>query len=574
MATIRVTNQAEFLSALKTAAAGDTILLADANYGNVEIKNDYTSAVTIKAENALGAEFEALSLVGATNVSLDGLHTNGGLAVKSMSSGISVLNCDIDSVFYCRDVDGLKIDNVDVSGGQFGLLLNSVQNFSVTNSYIHEATEDLMRITGNSYNGVVENNVIADTTGGKPLHPDLLQFFGANGYTPHDITIRGNLMYDEAVVGQNAAQGIFLSDPNTSGGYKNILIEENMIKVNSPNSIYINGGQENVVVKDNVLMPGVGDGGAMIRLVGKAGLDNSGTTVDGNITKLIVDETKASTMGDNYVYGRDADLSKLFSGTDYTNWESYVPVEGSPIDFGSNYGPQTFLMEALSEIAGVSVEEGALPPLALLVEDTPKLIYSNDDVIELRGWGNDYRSDAHTSAMEVDQGTISLTFNADQVKWDRGLLSKDSAGTGDAVSAWIHNGVLKVSVQDGEQTVVICKDGIVAHRDYDLTITFDEEKVQVWLDDALVGQADMDLDLSQNNQAMIVGAYNANSQAGTTDAIRSMFDGTITDVAMYDRAMTPEQLAALDDVHHATSLAASSEVAGFTAETLGYQLSI
>ena len=53
-----------------------------------------------------------------------------------------------------------------------------------------------------------------------------------------------------------------------------------------------------------------------------------------------------------------------------------------------------------------------------------------------------------------------------------------------------------------------------------------------------------------------------------------MFDGTIMDVAMYDRAMTPEQLAALDDVHHATSLAASSEVAGYTAETLGYQLSI
>ena len=503
MATIRVTNQAELLSALKTAAAGDTVLLANANYGNVEIKNDYASTVTIKAENPLGAEFGTLSLVGATNVSLDGLHTIGGLSMTSMSSGISVLNCDVDSTLYCRDVDGLKIDNVDVSGGQFGILLNSIQNFSVTNSYIHEAIEDLMRVTGKSYNGVIENNVIADTTGGKPLHPDLMQFFGAKGFTPHDIIIRGNLMYDEPVVGQTSAQGIFLSDPHT-GGYKNILIEDNMIKVNSPNSIYINGGQENVVVKDNVLMPGLGDGGAIIRLASKAGLDNSGTTLDGNITKLIRDETNASTMGDNYVYGRDADLSKLFSGTDYTNWESYVPVEGSPIDFGSNYGPQTFLLEALSEIAGGGVEEGALPPLALLVEDTPKLIYSNDDVIELRGWGNDYRSDAHTSAMEVDQGTISLTFNADQVKWDRGLISKDSVGTGDAVSAFIQNGVLKVSVQDGEQTVVICKDGIVAHRDYDLTITYDEEKVQVWLDDALVGQADMDLDLSNNNQAMII----------------------------------------------------------------------
>ena len=115
MATIRVTNQSELVSALKTAAGGDNILLADGNYGDLTIKNDYTSTVTIQAENPLGASFERIEFSGATNVAVDGLQFTKGLAIKAESAGISVLNSDVDGPIYCRTVDGLVIDNVDVS---------------------------------------------------------------------------------------------------------------------------------------------------------------------------------------------------------------------------------------------------------------------------------------------------------------------------------------------------------------------------------------------------------------------------------------------------------------------------
>ena len=568
MKTITVATQSELLAALKTAQGGDIVLLADGNYGDIELKNDYASTVTIKAVNHGGAEFGNLALVGATNITLDGLQFTKGLGAKDFSSGIAIVNSEITGTLYMREVDDLKVDNVEVSGGQFGVIFNSVRNFSLTNSHIHDSVEDLVRITTNSYNGLIENNVIANTTGGRPLHPDIIQFFGNNGKTPHDITIRGNLLYDDTKVGETNAQGIFLSDPRTMGGYKNILIEDNLIRTNSPNTIYIDGGQENVVVRNNTLMPGLGDGGAFIRLATKSGFDNSGTTIEGNVAKLLLDETKSSDISDNHFYGRNADLAKLFSGTDYTSWESYVPKEGSVIDFGTDLGAQLRLLSLLKEATSmVRPDVGMPPPLPQPLPETlseslpaPKpspvleavlpglgqqnALYVQGTVAELRGWGNDFVKVDHTKAMAIDTGSISLTFNADQTTWVRGILSKDAKGLGDSVSAWIDKGRLIVRFEDGEKTITFTQPGIEANRDYKLLLTFDEEKVKVWLDDTLVGEATADVDLSHNSNDIVIGAFNGRSSAGTTDGVRDFFDGTISDVMIHGKVLTPAELAA------------------------------
>ena len=563
MVTIKVQNQADLLAALKVAKGGDTILLANGNYGAVTLTHDFASKVTLKAVTEGGAIFDTVKLSGVTNLALDGITSNKNLAIEMGSKNVTVLNTDVKGGIYARDVNGLKIDNVETSGGQFGVLFNSVQNFSLTNSHIHDSVEDLMRITGNSYNGTIENNVVANTTGGKPLHPDIIQFFAAKGVTPHDITIRGNLLYDHTEAGKPPAQGIFLSDPG-AGGYKNILIEDNMIRTNSVNTIYINGGQENVVVRGNTLIPGLGDGGAMIRLAQKSGLDNSGTLVEGNIAKLLVDETKSSDLVNNHIYGRDADLAKLFSGTDYTSWKSYVPKEGSAIDFGSDFGAQTRFLSLLKEAAApdqsaVTAIKPVVPIAADAVPAAPVIeapVYKQAAVAELKGWGADYIKIGHTDDMEIDTGSISVTFNADQTTWKRGILSKDSLGVGDAVSAWIDKGRLMVQFQDGEKSINFSKAGIEAGRDYKLLLTFDEEKVKVWLDGSLVGEAKADIDLSKNGNDLLIGAFNGNSLAGTTSAVRDLFDGTISDLAIHGDVLTPAELAALDNDAHAGSLGA------------------
>lgn len=570
MATITVSNQSELLAALKTATGGDTILLADGHYGDVILKNDYTSNVIIKAETALGAQFTRIGFVGATNITIDGLQVETGLAVEGYSKGISVLNSDVDGNFYTRNVDGLTLDNVDISGGRWGILLNSVQNFSITNSYIHEVTEDLMRITGNSYNGLIENNVIGDTKAQKPLHPDIIQVFHAGGYVPHDITIRGNLLYDKPDAGYVPAQGIFFGSAGhgeENQGFHNILIENNLIDTPATNTIFINSGSASVQILNNTLMPR-NDGGGNIRLVGKV-FEEGRPIVEGNVLKALIIETKSVEMGDNYFYGKGADVSTLFSGTDGSNWESFVPPEGSPIDFGSGYGAQTRLLELLKEHAALfgppaplepEVEAAlpdAAPPAPIEVAEpevaAPTLVYAHDKTVQLNGFRN-FVSVEHMDKMELDEGSMSLTFNTDVTGWKRGLISKDSAGTGDAISAWIYDGTLIVQFQDGQNTVSFKQPGIKTHQDYDLLITFDNEKVKVWLDDALIGEAAMDVDLSENSDSLVIGGFNGHSAMGTTNKTGYFFDGTLSDIAIYDKALTPAELAALDDTAHASMI--------------------
>ena len=292
-----------------------------------------------------------IDLGGATGFVIEGVEVEAGIEIRG-ASDIAVRLSDIAGTFYLRDVSDLLIEDNRVHDGQYGIILNSIQNFVVRNNDISGATEDSMRVTGNSFGGLVEGNFIHHPRPSEGVHPDLIQLFGSNSpgtkYTPHDITIRQNHLYaphDES--GRGSAQGIFVTDPRTIGGYKNILIEENLIQVHYSNAICISGGQENVTLRNNTLMPNVDDGSAIIRLASNSNLDNSGTTVVGNVVKLIDDETRSSTIGNNYVYGRGVQLTWIFAGVDGRQWQSFTPVPRTRIDFGLGYGAETFLTDLL-----------------------------------------------------------------------------------------------------------------------------------------------------------------------------------------------------------------------------------
>ncbi|WP_395543696.1 LamG-like jellyroll fold domain-containing protein [Neotabrizicola sp. sgz301269] len=554
MATIRVTTQAELLSALKTATGGDTLLLADGDYGQITLKNTFGSPVTIKAENDQGASFTKISLSGASNLSFDGLHLDGGFNASNYTSNISLTNIDSDNLLYFRNVSNLAVDNVTAKGGQFSILLNSVQNFSVTNSTFGGVTEDVMRITGNSYNGLIENNVLADTVAVKPTHPDLIQIFGYDGYTPHDITIRGNLIYDDPATGETAAQGIFLAGAGPDG-YSNMLIEDNLIYTGSSNTIFIGGGQENVVVQNNTLMSSSGDGGAIIRLSSFKGFDNSGTTVTGNIAKLILDETGASDISHNYVYGRNADLASLFHGADGMSWENFLPVAGSLIDFGSGYGATDRLADLVTSLRPPVIEAPQVP--AVLVEeiDPVSVVLGLDGAHEFSGRKAGIQVLDQDSALGLDAGSISLSFNADTVSGNRGLFSKGAAGYDDDISAWISKGKLVVCVEnDAGQQMRVTQGGIKANTDYDLLVTFGDDTVKVWLNGTLVKETAFDFDLTDNTEDLVIGGINGSSTRGTINKVGSFFDGTISNVAVFDHALTPSELSTYDALHHAADL--------------------
>lgn len=331
------------LQAALADSPGGTIVLADGNYGELEVMRDFPAPVILRAETLHGARFSVIRLVGASNITLQGLQIAEGLAIKTGAADVAVHQSRITGNVYVRDAARLTFADNEVTGGQWGVLLNSVAGFSLTRNHIHRAGEDLMRITGNSFDGLVEGNIIADTVAKRPLHPDIIQFFHANGQAPHDIVIRRNLLHDPGVKGNVSAQGIFVSDPGRgpqNKGYQNILIEENLINTAATNTIFINSGHSSVRIRNNTLIARDG-GGGNIRLIGKA-FGDGGPRVEGNVFKSLIDKEGLARMGQNLVYKGTAE-ARMFSGGG-ARWQDYQPVLGTEFD-RSGLGAAAFLAD-------------------------------------------------------------------------------------------------------------------------------------------------------------------------------------------------------------------------------------
>ena len=100
------------------------------------------------------------------------------------------------------------------------------------------------------------------------------------------------------------------------------------------------------------------------------------------------------------------------------------------------------------------------------------------------------------------------------------------------------------------QTITLTKTGIKANTDYDVLITFDEQKVKLWLNGTQVGEANFDLDLSGNNEYLVLGGINGQSTRGPTDKVASFFDGTISNLSVYDSVLTPTEFSTLETLRH------------------------
>ena len=478
----------------------------------------------------------------AGNLSFEGLTIETSFTAGYNASNISVTDSTAQKMRFSQ-VDGVHVEGNHIEGGDWGLVLNRVQNFAVIDNTITKTTEDLIQITRDSSHGLIENNRLIDVIAEAPSHADMIQIQAIDGLTPSDITVRGNYIYDDPATGGIVAQGIFVSSSG-GGAFRDILIEQNLISVHHVNSLYINGGQENVRILDNTLIAeDGGTAGGNIRLARASGQDNSGVTLEGNIFARLVDETGKSAIGDNLIYGTKA--GSVFSGTGADLSDFLTDHAG--------YGAEGRLVQLLHPAVD--------PPLMLLPEmqpDTPDLAYDLGRALTLSG--NLYLPEqwkgklaeiphvAHEEGMEIDQGTILVDFSADTLGWRRGLVSKDFAGTDNGFSAWLEGGKLHVKFEDDDSAVTVTSQVLKARQDYSLQVGFGEGKGQVWLDGQLVGEVETDMDWSRNTAELTIGAENSQSALGSSAKMRYAFDGDFHAIQIYDQAMTPQELRTwLDD---------------------------
>jgi hypothetical protein len=332
-------------STVSASASGKTVVLADGNYGTLTLSGRaYAQMVRFKAANRYKAVFSKVLLTkSCANMDFDGIEvTSDTFRVDYSSRNITLRNSRLKRGYYAAwGVTNVAVLYNDITSTANAVIFNAVQHFTFEGNIVHDVGQDLLRVTDDSAFGKILNNTFRDGIATAGVHPDCIQFIGANGATPHDILIRGNHLYDNPDTGVVFAQGIWLNNPASGVGYKNITVEQNLVAIGSPQSIVINNGTSGNAIRNNSVKSWtVGGGGGRIRFLGS---DCSGTTVEGNIAKgydfgEILE--KKPVMRTNYTYTDP----EPYQG-DGRTWQGFLPKPGSPIDFGSPYGAQVRLKE-------------------------------------------------------------------------------------------------------------------------------------------------------------------------------------------------------------------------------------
>ena len=269
MTTFNVAGGAQLSSALSASRAGDTILLAGGDYGDLVLNGSlnpgykFSSPVTIaSADPDDPAVFGRLSLGNVKNVTIDGLRfdfvANASTPASATpfvvdgSSDIVIRNATFDGdVFKGASAmengygtgyglmilrsQGVILEDSEFFGFREGALFSKVGDLTVRNNEFHDMAGDatkFLEITG----AVIEGNVIRDfrSSPDNGFHRDMIQFLTASTTTPSsDIVIRGNVLHS----GEGGwSQSIFFGNEavNLYGAgqemfYRNILIEDNLV---------------------------------------------------------------------------------------------------------------------------------------------------------------------------------------------------------------------------------------------------------------------------------------------------------------------------------------------------------
>lgn len=249
MATIKVSGQAQLLSALKSAHAGDTLSLAGGNYGSINIpRASNGGAVTItSASDSNQAVFQnikgsKLSNFTIDNVKFDGPGGAGGGVGLTISGSTNV-----------------KVINSDFTDYKIASFLYSIEGLTVSNNTFARMYHDAMDFTEIT-NGVISKNVYRESNS-QPgyTHKDFIQFWTNAQFdqgASKNVKIVGNSFYSA----DKQTHGIFINNEVGTEKYQNIYIADNYLKSSHTHAITVDYAnaleiRNNTIIKDGGSTP-------------------------------------------------------------------------------------------------------------------------------------------------------------------------------------------------------------------------------------------------------------------------------------------------------------------------------
>lgn len=312
MTIINVSGAGQFMAAIQSARAGDTLLLAPGNYGAVRLDGNanpnlkFAGDVTItSAVAASPAVFSDVTVSGVTNLNFENIDfiataggTSGDPVTITQSQGITINNATFDGHQIGGIQNGLlvsassdiQISNSELADFYFGAGFRIVDNLRLLNNDVHSMDLDglrLAQVTNTLIQGNRLHDMDGDTDGG---HRDMIQFWTTETSAPSaNVTIRDNVLdvgdgrsiqslfiYNEAVSQYGAGPGMF---------YRNLLIENNRIEGTHPHGITV-GETNGLTIRGNTVVKDPTNPYFMQGHEPKINVDpdSVGVTITGNIT--------------------------------------------------------------------------------------------------------------------------------------------------------------------------------------------------------------------------------------------------------------------------------------------------
>ena len=151
----------------------------------------------------------------------------------------------------------------------------------------------------------------------------------------------------------------------------------------------------------------------------------------------------------------------------------------------------------------------------------------------------------HDPACELSQGSLALTFVADDTGGKRGLFSKDARNFGDGghLTVLIEDGRIVARLQSETGGATVTGGSIEAGRAHHVAVTFGEGGLELYVDGARVAKDAFAGGLSGNGEPIVLGANQWASSPRTADALKHGFSGSIADVRLYDAPASAERVA-------------------------------
>ncbi|MEM9167894.1 MAG: cadherin domain-containing protein, partial [Planctomycetota bacterium] len=171
--------------------------------------------------------------------------------------------------------------------------------------------------------------------------------------------------------------------------------------------------------------------------------------------------------------------------------------------------------------------------------------------------GSDYVVLEHRDGMMLDEGTVHLRFNADDINDRQGLLSKDSTGYDDGghITIWVDDGEIEVRLQSNSQSITLTSDvGLSSGDWHDVSVSFGQDGVQLFVNGELAASDSYGGGLgtssggSGNTEPIVVGANAWQSGDGQANNLKEHFTGQIADVAIFADQLAAAEIAELADL--------------------------